>query len=361
MGGVRLGGIAFIPLCSPPFGAQDFAENNSNIYRSCEGNAPGDATNITQDASGNATWNLKYDAVLSPDGTKILYVAGRNSTGYTDILVVDANGGTPTLLLHDASNYYMTPMWHPDSDLFVCVHGTGGAFYGTIETSRVSNPGVVIDTFVTTNGTRAPYRPSYNFDGTRIAYFWDQIIGNACELRVMDDDGTNDALLDTITNYRFDGAQKSWAHSSDMLVYDTGASPAVIYIINGDGTGKTQMNASGYANGVACRVAHIAWPPADDYVVIAAQGGPGVIFYPTRCELNGSGSAALETTNGGVNNIGDRQSLVANNRIWFIEKVFTSGKVGSVALDGSDYTLNLDTTLGTSMSEILGGWYGDNG
>jgi hypothetical protein len=361
MAGIRIGGTTIITLCSPPFGADDQGGQNSNIWKWCSVNGPGDGTDISGFNDNNATYELAFDAVLSPDGTKILFVASSQATGYTDILVVNANGGTPLSLLQDDNNYYMTPMWGPDSDLFVCVHGTGGSFAGTIETSRVSDPGVVIDTFVTTDGTFQPCRPAYNFDGSRISYFWDKDIGSGCELRVMDADGTNDALLDTITNYRFDGAQSSWAHSSDMLIYEDGANPAAAYLINGDGTGKTQINASGDAAGVNCRIAHIAWPPADDYVIIGAQAGMDARYYPTRCELDGSGSTALETTNGAVSSIGDRQNLVYANRVWFLEQTQTVGKLGSCDLTGGDYQLNLNTSLGTTMGEIFGGWYGDTG
>jgi hypothetical protein len=364
MGGIRLGGSAFVPLCSPPFGAVDAtggSGDDNNIYRSCAGNPPGDASNITGDDSGSAFYGLRFDAVLSPNGRKILYVAVSEDTGYTEIFVVNAHGGTPTLLLADASNYYMTPMWGPDSDLFVCVHGSGGAFDGSIETSRVSDPGVVIDTLKTEDGTSSPFRPAYNYNGSRISYWWSEQIpsGNPdAQLRVMDADGTNDALLDSVRFYRFDGAQSSWANGSDKLIYEDGEAITSVYLINGDGTGKTQLNSSGDASGTNCRVAHIAWPPADDYVIIAARSGA---YYPARCELDGSGATFLELTNGGVNVTGDRQCLVADGRIWFIEKASAPGKLGSVALDGTDYILNLDISLGSTMTEILGGWYGDTG
>jgi hypothetical protein len=53
--------------------------------------------------------------------------------------------------------------------------------------------------------------------------------------------------------------------------------------------------------------------------------------------------------------------MVYGGRVWFLEQVLSNGQLGSVLLDGTDYQLNLDTSLGSTMSEILGGWYGDAG
>lgn len=349
MGGIRLGGLTFTVSCGPPFSAFEGTDGDGDgqVYQACNGLAVA----LTDFAGGGATYEITHNPVLSPDGSKVLFEAGNTSTGYTEIWVAD--GGIASQVLADGNDYYMQPSWHPDSDQFVCIHGASGAFEGSIEKSSVSNPGT-IDVLITQDGTFAPYRPCFNFDGSRVAYIWDEISGSGGDLKACDDDGTNDGVLDTTVRYRFAGQQLSWANSSNVLAYDDGQTLTKAYVINGDGTGKVQINAIDDAYGKACRVSALAWPSADDFVVISVLD---VAWQPTRCGTDGSYTTYLDATNGASNGLYFKQVLVYQGRAWYIA---SSSSIESNSLAGGDHQVNL--TIDGAQLSTLGagdGWYSD--
>lgn len=339
MAGIRIGGVTVIPVCSPPFALFEGSggDSDSNVFRACNQAA----SQITDFNDAGTTCEQATQPVLSPDGTKILFEVLSPSSGYTEIWVVNnLQGSTATQLLADGSNYYMMPSWHPDSDQFLCVHGASGAFEGSVEATSVTDPGT-IDVLVTQDGTNAPYRPQYNFDGSRVAYFWDLILGPGGELWVMDSDGTNNAQLDSAVDYRFQGAQGGWANTTDVFAYDDGGGGSShVYLINGDGSGKTQLDVNGADPGSSAKCSDRPWPPDDSYVVYSAVTAFVTGFNPIRAELDGSDTTVLNNAHGGANNTYFRQVLVYDGRIWFIE---TGTTLASCALDGTGYRVDLVT------------------
>lgn len=359
MSGIRLSS-ARPRSCSPPFSAFEGTDGDGdvNIYRACVGNDAGLASKITNLNDGGVTSDGMHNPVMSPNGTKILFELANTSTGYTEIWVVSRTpGSTPTQLVADASNYCLHPSWGADNDTFVYVKGAGGALTGgSILKDTVSSPGSPT-TLKTASGGFSPYRPAFNFDGTRVAYLWDQDVGGTGHLRVMDADGTNDASLDTAVKYRFQGPQFSWAHASNVLAYDDGDTSGAgnTYVINADGTGQVQINANGVAAGLTCRVSDRAWPPDDSYVVFSANLALGVGHNPIRAELDGSNTTDLDASHGAYAQDYFRHVLVADNRIWFIQ---SNVVLGSVALDGTDYRADL-TIDGAAMGSFANGdgWF----
>ena len=348
--------VAFVVNCSPPFtafGGAATAFGDPQVYRWCSTNGPGEANAYT-DFSNFTEADQCHNPVLSPDGTKILFEINQQATGYREVWVTDnIVGSTPTALVQDASNYVIHPSWGPDSDTFTYVHCAAGALAGgTVYKDTVSAPGTPTS-LKAAGGGLSPFRPQFNFDGTRIAYIMDQDVGSgAGELRVMDDDGTNDAaVFNTLNRIRLDQpAQHSWANAANIIAFETGAAGSnAAYIINDDGSGQTQINANGDAAGAAAVMSAFAWPPDDSYVVIGAH--IGTPWSPVRCELDGSTTTQLGTT-GGVNQNYFKAPIVYNNRIWFISATDTStigvrGRLSSMALDGTDETVDFDTSLGT--------------
>ena len=122
------------------------------------------------------------------------------------------------------------------------------------------------------------------------------------------------------------------------------------------------INGNGDASAAYSNISHLCWPADDSYVVVgSAHFLAGGAFVPTRCELDGSTSTYLETSNGGDNNNPYlAKVLVADNRIWFLEDNGLGGanKVSSVAIDGSDYVNYLDID-GAQMDDLStgDGWY----
>lgn len=355
---IQLSGRIFLTSCSPPFGAllgTDFPGADGNVWRACVGDTAGQASMYTDFNDGAITSEGVHNPVLSPCNTKILFELANPSTGYTEIWVVaNTPNSTATQLIADASNYVMMPMWHPDCDQFTYVHGAGGSLLGSVKKSSVSSPGITT-TLKSASGTFSPFRPAFNYDGSKIAYVFDQNIGGTGQLRVMNSDGTGDTSIDSAVRYRFQGAQFSWALSMNVICYDDGVPSGTnaAYIINSDGTGQTQVNAAGDAASTMVRVSHTAWPPTEDYVIFQSFSGFG--GGPARGELDGSTSTSLNLFNGPWSQDYFRQVILYNQRIWYIK---SATQLASMLLDGTDVRNDL-TITGAEMDDFSNGdgWY----
>lgn len=349
MAGIRIGGSAILPpVCSPPFSMLQLS-GDVNIFRSCDGDAPGTPTSYTDYADGGTTTSAMHNPVLSPDGNTIVYEQ-RDNSGYLEIWVVDNTpGSTPVQLYAVANQYCWQPSWHPNSDTIVFIEGTGGAQSTGGIVKKINMSGGGATTLKASSGGLSPFRPHFNFDGSRIAYVWNKDNFTAgSQIRVMDDDGSNDASVDSITGRQTNDPQISWANAQNTLAYDNGAAGANgIYLINDDGTGKTQLNANGAAAGATARISSFAWLPDDSAVIISANLGNG--FYDLiQCELDGSNTTRLNTSNGASLQAQFTMVIVYNSRLWFIEKSANTsqGLLSSTALDGTDYVNNLDVDAG---------------
>ena len=109
------------------------------VYRPCSNNAAGTMTQITN-FTGFTVANQCHNPVLSPDGSKILFEITSATSGYREIWVVNATGGTGTQLVADGSNYVIHPFWAPDSDTFVYVRCAGGAAWPAAPSTRTRSP-----------------------------------------------------------------------------------------------------------------------------------------------------------------------------------------------------------------------------
>ena len=369
MGGVRIGGTGVVTICSPPFTAFDgpgAADDNPQVYVACTNNAPGDATRYTN-SSGFTDSDDNYNPVLSPDGTKVLFEVLSPSTGFKEIWVTDAiAGSTPTQLVADASQYVYHPCWGPDSDTFVYVQGAGGGTdRGSVYKDTVSSPGSPTLLKADGGGTIGAYRPQFNFDGTRVAYIYTATADP--QLRCMDDDGSNDGIVDNALVAAYDQnepPQFGWANTQNLLCWNDGAAAAGIFVADDTGAGKTQVNANGDAAGAAAYIAGYgyAFPSDDSFVVMTANLGSG--FYNViRAELDGSDTNILGTT-GPVTVTPFRAALAFEGRIWFISDVNALGGKGEISfmsLTGTNETVVFDSSAGAG-DEVQpfvggGGWY----
>lgn len=350
-------------VCSPPWAAYGGAATSGDpqVFVACSSDAPGEATAYTN-FTGFVDADQCHNPVLSPDGTQVLFEVESPSTGYREIWVVDAVGGsTPTQLVSNGSQYCFHPAWGADSDTFVYVLGAGGAIdNGSIYKDTVSAPGSPTLLRAPTGGAGC-FRPQFNFDGTRVAYIY--TASGDPQLRCMDDDGTNDGLVDnTLSVYDSNQPpQFSWANTQNLIAFQDGQPGALVFVIDDTGGGKIQINASGDAASFPCYITGYgyAWPADDSFVVITANLGAG--FYNIiRCELDGSDTNVLGTTGANDGNSYFRGALVYQGRIWFISDNVPT-KISSMTLTGTDETVNLDASLGSGdMVEDLGGgdgWY----
>lgn len=368
MAGIRVGGSATVPpTCSPLWTAYGGSGTSGDpqVYAACSTDADGEATQYTN-FSGFVDADQCMNPVLSPDGSKILFQALSVATGYDEVWVVDAiPGSTPTALVQDASNYVMHPSWGIDSDTFLYVHcATGGTLGGTIYKDTVSSPGSPTALKVAAGGF-SPWRPQFNFDGSRIAYVWDKDVGAGGDLRCMDDDGTNDASLDnTIGGYFFvQPTQFSWANTQNLIAYvNIASAPFGAYVIDDTGSGKTQINASGDAAGFSAVISSHAWPADDSFVVITSNIGTG--FWDVfRAEVDGSDTTQLGTLHAQSQGWFE-MALVYQGRIWLITDTDASaskGVVSSMLLNGTGERVDFDSSAGAGdqVSAFVGGdgWY----
>ena len=331
------------------------------MFVACSSDAPGTATKYT-DFSGFVDADQCYNPLLSPDGTKVLFEVLNPSNGFKEVWVVDAvAGSTPTQLVADASEYVYHPAWGPDSDTFVYVHGTGGGTAaGDIYKDTVSSPGSPV-LLKSASGGGGGFRPQFNFDGSRVAYIW----STTPQLRCMDDDGTNDGLVDGLVN-AYDSNEPpmfSWANTQNLIAFEDGQTAPGIFVSDDTGGGTVQINANGAVVGAACYVSGLAWPANDSFVVLSANLAAG--FYNViRAELDGSDTNVLGTTGPATTQSYFRGALVYENRIWFISKTDTlngKGAVATMTLTGGGEQTVFDSSLGSGdqVYPFTGGdgWY----
>ena len=350
----KLSGYAEIVLCGPPFSAYEGSSGDGdvNIYRACVGNAAGDATKITNYNNGGATTDQMSNPVLSPDGLKIAFEQWNASSGFAEIWVVSRTpGSTASAVVVDGSHHCRTPQWASDSDTILYTRGGTGEG-GAIETISVSSGSPTV--LKTPVAGFSFWRPSFNFDDSRIAYWNSKDVGNdtAEGPWIMDADGSNAAQAHASLNYLVDGSQHAWARASDVLAYTDGTS---VWKINGDGTSETQINSNGAIAGLPVRLSFAAWAAADAFIV--ATGSNGSQWRLHRIETDGSTSSLLNTTHGAMNQGSLKQAFVFSSRVWFIETGSSNngGKIGSTAMDGSDYRVDLDVNLSTILDWLGGG------
>ncbi len=361
MGGVRLSALVLLRSCSPPFTNTDLTDTGSvQVFRACTGDTPGLATQITNFSDGRIVNEDIANPVLSPDGRKILFEILSNSNDW-EVWVVNATpGSTPVQLVAVLDEHYYHPSWGVDSDTFLYVKGSENRFSEamTIFKDTVSSPGspVTVKTQATGFG-RYLARPRFNFDGTRIAYM--QFNGTSSTFRCMNADGTSDGSIATITDYDFnDPPCFSWANTQNLLAWQDGSTG--VWLANDTGGGLVDLNSNGVAAGLPGSISHLAWPADDSFVVWGAALAvePGLVSI-IRSELDGSNTTELNALHGPSTGTWMRTPVVYQNRIWFIE--FEGGDnyvVGSVAMDGTDYQVALDITLGTPDMEPFASTWG---
>lgn len=367
MGGVRIGGAAALGHSSPPYSTNDDYDGGLfNVWRVING-VPTNVTGFVLEDTENV--EEMENPVLAPNRnlTAFSWNFPRAGAGFNSgAIATTPVGGAPSYVsAYDGGGPYMIhPSWGPSSDRLLYIHAdpTEG-FQGSIVEVLLSAPGTETVLYTPSDVSKiAPYRPQYSPDGTQIAFLlWADSPYTADNgLWVMDADGSNLTQIRTIgfPGYGFDGEQFAWSPDGTQIVFWDSVSPGTgeIYLINSDGTGETQLSV-GATVGVEKRLTNLCWSPGGDYIIGSAKW-LDPFFLPKwvayRYELDGTTpETRLFDTNAayGIQNF--RQMYVFSNRIWYIEDQF---KVSSVALDGTDYTVDHDIsgTSSAGFSSALG-------
>jgi Tol biopolymer transport system component len=209
---------------------------------------------------------------------KIAFVSNRD--GGFQVFVMDADGGNPTRLTDQLSNFM--PTWSPD--------GSKIAF----QSNRAQPSPSVYQIYVIdadgSNQTRltdipspfGAHDPTWSPDGTRIA-FTSTITGNG-EIYVIDADGGD------VTQLTNDGDHKehiAWSPDGSKIAY-TNWFKRDIYTINADGTNPTNLT-----NVPDAMDSRPDWSPDGSKIVFdSRRDGPGVSVYV----MNADGSNVTRLT-----------------------------------------------------------------
>lgn len=352
-------------MLSPPYSVlSDFSggfDGEYNIWLVSDGTP----TKITPFAeNGNVDSKEMWAPVLAPTKKRIVFRGLRLSDNAEQMLGVNWTGGTPNALVVTTVSgaRLMHPMWHPDSNQIVYVRGDSFAFSGQIE---LTDFGGAAPTVLYTPPTGyGALRPSFNYDGTKIAFWLDKDTGSdATEgLYVMDANGSNVTQIKSLLgSYRFDGQQYCWARTSNVIAYDTGAN-ASVYVINSDGTGDTKISVGEITtNNQDCRISKYAWASDDSLVYISSfwDNGTTTVWRPYSCVPDGSGVTRLNNSHGPFNqaNATNVFHWFVDDRIYFIEVYGSAGdgKFASMAADGSDYRVEHVLSSEPELSQFFSG------
>jgi Tol biopolymer transport system component len=348
MAGIRIGGVAFLDVISPPFSDFEIADGDTNVWRRSRSEAAGQATSYTDWDDAGSTLSEIFNPVLSPDETMIAYV-GRLA-GNMALYVCDNVPDSPsTLLDSDGSVNLNTPMWSPDSSTIVYTRGDGVVTYGgTVESIPATGGSPTV--LYNPPANYSAFRPAYSFDGDFIAF---GIVHTGADdgLWVMEDDGTNPVEIDGTFKYQFQGSQFGWANAERTLAFydNAGGTNGDAWTIAHDGTGKTQITTGATsASQISC--SKTCWVPDDSEVIIASNQGVGGFMSVYTCDPGGGGETLLY--NGGPSTSSYwRTTFIYNNRIWFIKDISSAntGTIWSSNLDGTGLVEELDVNAGTPI------------
>lgn len=189
-----------------------------------------DSGNLHETAIAKDSITSYYNALYSPDGTKIVYLEAVAPT----ILDITKYDGT-LISRFDATPFYGTVSWHPNGEKFV-VTAQNGTSYFNMYTADTNNN--LVNQL--TNYNHYVFNPRYSPDGTKIVYQDD----SDTQIYVMNANGTSPVNL---TGTFYDNAvNPSWSPDGTKIIFshDDGSGNQRIGIMNPDGSGKTNVGST---------------------------------------------------------------------------------------------------------------------
>lgn len=369
MAGIRIGGRAVLPTGVIPmtlYSLEDIGGFDVTAAAVYVMNDPGLPPVVVSGFYEVTVDDTLTDPVANQSGTMIVFATTPEDAGPSELRSLDpvTPGSTDVGALLDTNPstlvVSMQPSWCPnDEDLVV---------YRTIDDSpneceiRSVVPSVGSSSVTTlrtisrtTNGN--VYRPSYNHDGTLIAYG----LSSTKTLNVMAADGSGSpTVVATLTggNTWEGGWDYAWSPVADELVYQdiSGTFPTgdtLFKKVNADGTGTTTL----YTDpDTYWGLTLYPWSPDGSTIYYFARdtGGSGATAFELYAiDAAGGGAAAVSPTRNSWGNVNDDLAYVFGDRVyWYADQFTDDGEVVSCALDGSDLRTEFSVTSTPSVGDI---------
>jgi TolB protein len=181
-----------------------------------------------------------YEALLSPDGSKVLLISGEHADSQTmTIMNLD---GTGRQVLVDDSDLIRDPSFSPDGRLIAYISNVPDVFPDDWQRASIRIVGVdgsgdheLLDSLNTVRGGRVSWSP----DGRRLAYTG--FSGRESTVAVMNVDGSGRQNLTDGMQNDFDPA---WSPDGSQIAFTTLApftDKTDIVVINSDGSGRRDV------------------------------------------------------------------------------------------------------------------------
>lgn len=279
MSGIRVGGVAVLPVGVFPYYRAYFDSGTSDSYAQTW-QVPNNAGSPVQVTSRTTNGDQDFSPCVSPDGTQIAFIRGVSFGSYK-LYVCDADGSNVVAL--DTNTNCAAPVWHPDGSKILYRRGAG---FHTV------NPDGTGNTDVTPAGTPAGEQLNcavYNFDGSKVVFLVDYASAlTPNEVWTMNADGTGAAFLATGT--RGGPIHHSCAPATDRVAYVSRVSSNhYLRRINLDGTNQTDL--VGPVSTTALSLMRFAWDASESFVYYANTSSTPWTMY--KADVSGSGATSL--------------------------------------------------------------------
>jgi len=203
-----------------------------------ESDRSGDYEIYAMDADGSNQKNLTqnpggdYEAVVSPDGSKIAFTSDRD--GDFEIYVMNADGSNAINITNNTTPD-QSPSWSPDGSQIVFIAWVGGYYQVYVMDADGGNRTRLTYTEPSHDGD-----PSFSPDGSKIVLTNNS--GLTPNIYVIDADGSNRTNLSNGADWDFDPA---WSPDGSQIVFrrEIGGNDE-IYLMNADGSGQTNLTNS---------------------------------------------------------------------------------------------------------------------